>query len=88
MSSIVVDGKEFAQKRYTWDELVKDFPEKWVILKDATVVKSSIKDGILVDVCEDEQIDDRSLEFIEKGLDYYYARTTYDPFSLGILGVN
>jgi len=43
--------------RFTMDELKKRYPDKWVILDACDWInKSTVKSGILIDVCDDAEI--------------------------------
>lgn len=47
------------KKMYTWKELVKQFPDKWVVVEDAELTNAGfIKSGKLIGVCDDTEIDE------------------------------
>lgn len=85
--TVIVDGKEYESKRYTWEELVDMFPEKWVILDDITFDHSDIVDGILVGVCKDGEKNRIEEENVRNNKIYSYFRTEVNVFSTGLMGV-
>lgn len=69
--------------RLTWQEFVEFYPDKWVILRDVEEEGSTIISAILVEVCTDEEIDERFFEYIKDGKRYEKRRTS----ELGEMGV-
>lgn len=60
--------------RMTWEDIVKKYPDKWVVLKDPVLDGSDIVTGIVVDVKSDDEILSYRLENFDKKYDY--CRTT------------
>ena len=64
-------------KRMSISELIKAFPDLWVVLDDCEWEnKSTVKSGILVDVCQDNDISKKRMEYRHLGKKYTYKRTT------------
>ena len=42
--------------RQTWDEMVKQYPDRWVVVKDAEMSGPDILSGVIVDVISDKEI--------------------------------
>lgn len=70
-------------KRVPWKELVKEYPEKWVILDDVCMIGSDVIDGILIGVCTDETKDKIMLENIQNNRIYDYFRTEINGIMMG-----
>ena len=76
-------------KRISLTDLIKTFPDLWVILKDCEWEnKSTIKNGILVDVCGDEEISKKRMENRHSGKKYTYKRTSEGVVPTYIHAVN
>ena len=71
--------------RMTWEDIVKKYPDKWVVLKDPVLDGSDIVTGIVVDVKSDDEILSYRLENFDKKYDY--CRTTEGTF-YGIIDSN
>ena len=68
--------------RFTMDELKKRYPDKWVILDACDWInKSTVKSGILIDVCDDAEISSKRMHFRHEGKKDVYRRTTEGGFS-------
>ena len=65
-------------ERFTWEELVSRFPERWVVLKETEKEGPDIISGILVDVKTDDEIISYENENLKIG--YAYWRTTEGGF--------
>ena len=65
-------------KRLTWDEMVSQYPERWVVLKDTEKDGSDVVSGILVAVKTDDEIIPYESENMRKG--YEFWRTTEGEF--------
>ena len=64
-------------KRYTWEEVRKVYPRKWVHMHDCTLGwGSSIIDGILLGVYNDGETEELRLKLIDSNPDYILDRTT------------
>lgn len=44
-------------ERLTWEEIVKKYPERWVVSDDVKKDGATIISGVVVNVCSDEDID-------------------------------
>lgn len=64
------------KERITWEEMVKRYPDQWVVLEDAEMDGSTILSGIVVNVCTDDEIDSYFLETFKEGKRYIKERTT------------
>lgn len=69
--------------RMKWDEMVQQYPDKWVVVKDAEKSGPDVLSGILVAVVCDDDIGDYMANNFRKGYDF--ARTTEGAFN-GITG--
>ena len=69
-------------QRMTWDEIVDQYPERWVAIRDAEMQGADIISGIVEAVLTDEEIGDYR-DHAEPGL--LFDRTTegnwYGPIS-------
>lgn len=70
-------------KRMTWNEMVKEYPDKWVVVDDAEKSGPDVISGILVAVKTDDEIGDYQADNFRKGYDF--VRTTEGAFN-GITG--
>ena len=43
-------------KRMSWDEMVKEYPDRWVVIKNAEMNGPGIVSGIIVTVKTDDEI--------------------------------
>ena len=84
--NVVIEGKEYEMKRYTWKELIEMFPSRWVILDEVTTKDSEIIDGVLKDACKDDVKDDVVVKYLKEGKRYRCFRTTQDVISVGLIG--
>ena len=69
----------------TWDEIVKKYPEQWVVIKDATMEGSDIVDGIVVAVKNDDEIGEYRSGNVGKSLRF---RRTTEGYHIGIIESN
>ena len=72
-----------SEKRMTWDEMVKKYPDMWVAIKDAKMDGADILSGVLIAVKPDEEIDSFEIENWGKGYEY---RRTSEGFWSGSIG--
>ena len=64
-------------KYYTWQELAKEFPDKWVVVENATLDSGGfIVSGNLIGVCSDNEIDDFVVSCYKEDKRISYERTT------------
>ncbi len=75
----VIDQK----KRMTWQEMVRAYPDQWVVVKDAEMDGPDILSGILVTVKPDDDIGAYRVQ--NSGNGYEFRRTT-EGFWNGITG--
>ncbi len=64
--------------RMTWDEMVKSYPDQWVVVKDAEMCGPDILSGIIVDAIPDDEIQEYRLK--NKRHDLEFCRTTEGDF--------
>lgn len=64
--------------RMTWEELVKQYPDQWVVLSNPLKDGEDILSAVLVDVKSDDEIDKYEMDHLDKG--YEYWRTTEGEF--------
>ena len=75
--------------RINIDELSKLFPDQWVILDDCEWEnKSTVKNGILIDVCADKDVSRKRIANRHAGKIYTYHRTSEGIIPAYIHGVN
>lgn len=69
---VIIDGKKYERRRYTYDELRELFYDKVVILKDASIKDLNLVDGILVDACNPDEEDELAVEYNKDGYKYTF----------------
>lgn len=72
----------------TWKEMVKRYPDRWVIVEQTKGDSSNIKEGIVRFVVTDEEMPRVWIECRKAGLGYKKDRTTVEPFMGIVDGVN
>lgn len=78
-----------SKNRFSMDELKELYPDKWVILDDCEWEnRSTVKTGVLVAVCEDEDISNVRMKNRHEGKTYYYQRTSEGLISPYIHALN
>ena len=65
-------------KRMSWDEMVKEYPDRWVVIKDAEMDGPDIISGIIVTVKSDDDIMRFRIDNQKKGYKFY--RTSEGDF--------
>ena len=76
-------------QRYTMDEMREMYPDQWVILTDCEWEnKSTVKSAVIVEVCTDEEISKKRMEYRHQGKHYIYERTTEGFFLPYVHAVN
>ena len=65
--SIVVEGKIYESKRYTYDELKNMFNGKVVFVENATMKGLYPIDGILINVCKTKDKDAIAYKYLTEG---------------------
>lgn len=63
-------------QRFTWEELVAKFPNRWVAISDYVISGAELKEGILQAVCEDADMGASMTRLKETGKKIYWKRTT------------
>ncbi len=63
-------------ERLTWEEIVKKYPERWVVLDDVKNDGATIISGVVVNVCSDEDIDSYFFDTVKSGKRYTKRRTS------------
>ena len=61
-------------KRMTWDDIVKQYPDKWVALSSYNGWGPDVDDGIIEVVLSDDEYPDYRVAHIDDG--WFYKRTT------------
>lgn len=79
---------EQPNKLMTWEEMVENYPGKWVVVKKTKGNLSTIKEGIVKYVASDDEISDIWIKCRKSGLGYEKRRTTTEPFMGIVDGVN
>ena len=72
----------------TWKEMVKRYPDKWVIVEKTKGDLSNIEEGIVRFVVTDEEMPEVWIKCLDEGFDYDKDRTTVVPFMGVVDGVN
>ena len=70
-------------RRMTWEDMVREHPDQWVVVKDAEKHGPDIISGILVDVKSDADIGAYRVKNSHSG--YVFRRTTEEFFN-GVTG--
>ena len=74
-------------KRMTWDEMVKEYPDQWVVMTDVKFAdkhRANIESATVLQVLPDEEASNARLHTDRQGLPYLYRRIT--PYA-GYMGV-
>lgn len=72
---------------YTWNELVNQFPGKWVVVENAELNSAGfIRAGYLIGVCDDTEIDEFVVSCYRDNRNINYERTT-EGSRVGIVNV-
>lgn len=58
-------------RRMSWDEMVKEYPDRWVVIKDAEMDGPDIISGIIVTVKSDDEIMRFRIDNQKKGYKFY-----------------
>ena len=66
------------ENRMTWDDMVRQYPNQWVVVRDAEMSGPDILSGILVAVMPDDEITGYRLNNTRH--DYEFCRTTEGAF--------
>ena len=76
------------RERLTWDDMVKKYPDLWVVLDDIEWLdedESEIVSAVIVDVKDDDSITETMLRYYDEGHHYIDRRTTMGFGSLGVI---
>ena len=77
------------KERHTLEELAGLYPDRWVILDDCEWEnQGTIKNGILVGVCDDKDISKTRMKYRHEGKRYMYRRTTEGLVSPYVHAIN
>lgn len=71
-------------KLMTWDEMVREYPAKWVFVEVTKGDATNFDEGVVRVVAQDQEVEDAMDYCSEQGLRYTFQRTTVEPF-MGIL---
>lgn len=64
-------------KYQTWDEIVEQYPDKWIILGNEVYNEDeALLGGEIIEVCTDDTVDDAIMKYDAQGKDYLHLRTT------------
>lgn len=75
--------------RYTMKDLRTKYPDKWVILDDCQWAnKATIESGVLVGICEDDEIGEIIIKSRHEGKGYMFRRTTEDIINPFVQSLN
>ena len=80
---VTMAREAIAERRMSWSEMVNNYPDQWVAVRDAEMNGPDIVSGILVAVKSDDEIEDFQLQHFDDGLRY---RRTTEGFFNGITG--
>lgn len=67
-------------KKYNWQEIVKEYPGKWVIITNVKEKAGEIKSCKLLEVCSYEEKADIIGKYLDKGIKFQCVRTTWRGF--------
>lgn len=70
--------------RLTWYQMQEKYPDQWVILTDVDLDGSTIISGVVVEVCNDDEVDAHFCKLIKSGKKYMKERTT-DMGGIGVI---
>lgn len=79
---------EQPNKLMTWNEMVKEYPDRWVIVQQTKGDVTNIEEGFVKFVATDDEVSDIWIQCRKAGLGYKKDRTTVEPFMGIIDGVN
>ena len=60
----------------SWDEIKKEYPNRWVALADYRKKGSRVIEGVPVGICEEKDMYDTELALKQKGISFVWRRTT------------
>ena len=72
----------------TWEEMVRRYPSKWVVVDKKEGDASNIDVGVVKYVANDDEIDDIWCQCLDAGLNYDKARTKMEAFSGIVDGID
>ena len=70
---------------YRWEEIVKAYPDSWVIIADVKESNGEIKSCRLLDVCTKANKHEYIKKYLNAGLKFECQRTTFKAPNTGIL---
>ena len=70
---------------YTWDAIVKEYPDLWVIITEVKESDGEIKSCRLLDVCTKANKHEYIKKYLNSGLKFECQRTTFKAPNAGIL---
>lgn len=70
---------------YTWDTIVKEYPDSWVIITEVKESAGEIKSCRLLDVCTKANKHEYIEKYLKSGLKFECQRTTFKAPNAGIL---
>ena len=80
---VIIDGKKYERRRYTYDELRELFYGKVVIVEDAVIENCNLVDGILIGACNSDEEDELAIEYNKDGYKYTFWGFCSFPVSIG-----
>ncbi len=73
-------ANEAIGRRFSWDEIVGMFPDRWVALTDYVLDGADVESGVLQAVCADDKVSENDAPLRKKGLKkIFWLRTTDLP---------
>ena len=76
------------RERLLWDDIIERYPDRWVILDDVDMDGSTVISGVVVQSCNDEEINDAYFRTVIDGHHYIKERTSELPYAGVINGAN
>ena len=70
---------------YRWEEIVKAYPDSWVIITEVKESNGEIKSCRLLDVCTKANKHEYIKKYLDTGLKFECQRTTFKAPNAGML---
>lgn len=64
-------------RTYRWKDIVKEYPDKWVVLTSVNEKAGEIKTCKLLEVCSYEEKADIIVKYLDMGIKFECVRTTW-----------
>lgn len=72
-------------KTYTWDEIVKTYPNLWAIITNVKESGGEIKSCKLLDICSKENKNEHIKKYLNSNIKFECHRTTFNAPNVGML---